>query len=194
MKTRQEKKEQTRSNIRGSAKQLFISQGFAQTTMRQIAKEAGVALGTSFVHFKDKHAILEDILFEDIERVVGQAFVTLPKDNDALEQLLHLAKELYSYYKRNPELSRELLKNNFFNPSEENDFSKQIHDFIITISQIIKVGQEKGSINQRKDAGLTARAFMAFYLIVLTALLREEVQTVEEALDMLEQLCQTIFT
>ena len=146
MTTRQEQKEQTRSIIRENAKQLFISQGFAQTTMRQIATRAGVALGTSFVHFKDKQAILEDILFEDIERVVSQAFATLAGDKEPLEQFLHLAKQLYSYYIKNLELSRELLKNNFFNPSMENDFSKQINDFITAISQIIKAGQEKNSI------------------------------------------------
>jgi len=120
--TRQEQKLQTRHSIRENAKELFKTQGFAATTSRQIASKAGVALGTIFVHFSDKQAILEDILFEDIETVVKEAFATLPKHETALKQLLHLAEQLYRYYFKHLDLSRELLKNNFFNKEDDKQF------------------------------------------------------------------------
>jgi len=44
----------TRAEIIGVSHRLFLLQGFHGTTMRQIAKNAGVALGSLYNHFADK--------------------------------------------------------------------------------------------------------------------------------------------
>lgn len=188
MNKRQEQKNQTRFTIRESAKQLFNKQGFEGTTSRQIAKQAGVALGTIFVHFKDKNAILEDILFEDIESVVQQAFTTLSQEKSTVKQLKHLAQALYSYYLKQPELSLMLLQNSLFKPEENAEFSYQVKQFINAITQLIKQGQQNAHVNQSKDASLLATTFMATYLFVLMGLLREELPSLEQALEQLELL------
>ncbi len=44
----------TRAEIIGVSHRLFLLQGYHGTTMRQIAKNAGVALGSLYNHFTDK--------------------------------------------------------------------------------------------------------------------------------------------
>lgn len=52
------KAEETRARILSAALELFRRQGFAQTTMREIAAEAGVALGSAYYYFDSKEALV----------------------------------------------------------------------------------------------------------------------------------------
>lgn len=57
--TRARQKEQTRERILVAARSLFAQAGYQDTTLRQIAKAAGVSVGALFTTFEGK----EDILF-----------------------------------------------------------------------------------------------------------------------------------
>jgi AcrR family transcriptional regulator len=50
--------EDTRLKIYDSALQLFREKGFEQTTMRDIARKGGVALGAAYYYFSSKEAIV----------------------------------------------------------------------------------------------------------------------------------------
>jgi AcrR family transcriptional regulator len=52
------KAEETRSRILAAALDLFRRRGFDQTTMREIANEAGVALGSAYYYFASKEALV----------------------------------------------------------------------------------------------------------------------------------------
>lgn len=52
------KAEETRSRILAVALELFRQRGFDQTTMREIATEAGVALGSAYYYFASKEALV----------------------------------------------------------------------------------------------------------------------------------------
>ena len=53
--------EQTRTAILQAAHDLFIKQGYHGTSMRQIAKEADIALGGLYNHFVSKEAVFEAV-------------------------------------------------------------------------------------------------------------------------------------
>jgi len=52
------KAEETRRRIYEAALQMFREKGFEQTTMRDIARQAGVALGAAYYYFDSKDAIV----------------------------------------------------------------------------------------------------------------------------------------
>ena len=52
------KAEETRRRIYEAAMQMFREKGFEQTTMRDIARQAGVALGAAYYYFSSKDAIV----------------------------------------------------------------------------------------------------------------------------------------
>ena len=53
--------EQTRTAILQAAHDLFIKQGYHGTSMRQIAREANIALGGLYNHFTSKEAVFEAV-------------------------------------------------------------------------------------------------------------------------------------
>jgi AcrR family transcriptional regulator len=59
----------SRQQIVSAAHRLFLEQGFHGTTMRQIAKESGMALGSLYNHFVDK---------DDLFRAVFEAYNPYP--------------------------------------------------------------------------------------------------------------------
>jgi AcrR family transcriptional regulator len=60
----QTKGERTHQALLEAAYVLFLEQGFAATSMRQIAKKAGLALGGIYNHFSSKEAIFSELILE----------------------------------------------------------------------------------------------------------------------------------
>lgn len=58
------KGERTRQTILEAAYELFLEQGYAATSMRQIAERAGLALGGIYNHFDGKEAIFADLIID----------------------------------------------------------------------------------------------------------------------------------
>jgi AcrR family transcriptional regulator len=60
--SRQEQKRATRRSLRRAAARCFADRGFRDTNVADIARAAGVAHGTFYVHFANKEALLDDLL------------------------------------------------------------------------------------------------------------------------------------
>ena len=60
----QTKGERTRLQIEDAAIELFMENGYHATSMRQISKHAGLALGGIYNHFKSKDEIFEAIIVD----------------------------------------------------------------------------------------------------------------------------------
>jgi AcrR family transcriptional regulator len=58
------KGERTRQGIMEAAYELFLIQGYAATSMRQIAKRANLALGGIYNHFASKEAIFSELIMD----------------------------------------------------------------------------------------------------------------------------------
>jgi AcrR family transcriptional regulator len=65
------KAEVTRQHVLDTALALFRKKGFDATTMRDIAKEAGLALGAAYYHFPSKDALL--FAFYDANQAATEA-------------------------------------------------------------------------------------------------------------------------
>ena len=57
---------ETRRLLLDAAMQLFAEQGVARTRAADISRAAGVAVGTLYLHFADKEALLRQILFRGL--------------------------------------------------------------------------------------------------------------------------------
>ena len=88
MNRREASKLETRRLILAAARKLFRSRGVAHSTMREIARTAGVSPASVVVHFKNKIALMEAALFEDIDRTIDAAVMSLPPDADMATGLL----------------------------------------------------------------------------------------------------------
>ena len=60
---------ETRRRLIEAGTKLFARRGFARTRATDISREAGVAVGTLYVHFTDKEDLLREILFRGFEEM-----------------------------------------------------------------------------------------------------------------------------
>ncbi|TAK13786.1 MAG: TetR/AcrR family transcriptional regulator [Anaerolineae bacterium] len=58
------KGDRTRAEVLGAAHDLFVSNGYHGTSMRQIAERAGLALGGIYNHFGSKEQIFKEIIIK----------------------------------------------------------------------------------------------------------------------------------
>ena len=75
---RAERTAERRQAIIEAAMEEFISRGFAATRLDDIAKRAGVAKGTIYLHFKDKESMFEELIRTAIVPLVGRMQGPLP--------------------------------------------------------------------------------------------------------------------
>lgn len=75
--TRQSQKEATRQRVLAAARDLFDTHGYQGTTIREIARHAGVAVGSVFTTFASKGEILSEVmqarldpLYAELDRVM----------------------------------------------------------------------------------------------------------------------------
>jgi AcrR family transcriptional regulator len=85
-------KEDTARSILDAAMKLFAEHGYAGTTTRAIADEAGVNEVTLFRHFGSKAGILRSLGERIAERAAASAVAASPDPEDVRATLLHLAR------------------------------------------------------------------------------------------------------
>src|SRR3954470_19508698 len=69
---RAERAAERRRDIIEAALDEFIARGFAATRRDDIARRAGVAKGTIYLHFKDKESMFEELIRTSIVPLVGR--------------------------------------------------------------------------------------------------------------------------
>lgn len=79
-------KEALKMLILKGAKKLFLEKGIEQTTIRNIADEIEYSVGTVYVYFKDKNAILHDLHSIGFQELGGY-FQELSSVEDPMERL-----------------------------------------------------------------------------------------------------------
>ncbi|MDL9937830.1 TetR family transcriptional regulator [Gordonia sp. ABSL1-1] len=90
---RERHKIRTRAAIRNAAMRLFEQQGYAQTTVEQIAREAEVSHTTFFRYFASKEQV---VISDDNDEARGQAIAQLPSGLGRFELLRALLRASYA--------------------------------------------------------------------------------------------------
>ncbi|WP_339034491.1 TetR/AcrR family transcriptional regulator [Bradyrhizobium symbiodeficiens] len=79
--------QERRAAIVDAAMEEFIARGFAATRLDDIAKRAGVAKGTIYLHFKDKESMFEELVRIIIVPVVAR-LTALPPPTGSVRDLI----------------------------------------------------------------------------------------------------------
>ena len=90
---RERKKARTRAAIRQQAMRLFREQGFAATTVDQIAEAADVSQSTFFRYFRTKEDV---VLQDDYDPRAVEAFKAQPPELPPLAAIRNAIKAVYS--------------------------------------------------------------------------------------------------
>ncbi len=81
--TRSQQAERNRAAIAAAALEIFTSKGFASARIEDVARRAGVAKGTIYLHFENKEALFEAIVQETILPAVDGLGASEPEPDES---------------------------------------------------------------------------------------------------------------
>ena len=126
-----------RKHIVETAAICFIEQGFHQTSIRDIAKRAGISLGNLYNHFESKTALIGEIASLEADDLI-QIRTVLEHDGPALERLNAFVAAYFDYVSRpeNAVLTAEITAEAMRSPQIAKGFSdnrRRIIDAVIDV-------------------------------------------------------------
>jgi AcrR family transcriptional regulator len=86
--SRAERAAERRGAIIEAAMDEFIARGFAATRLDDIARRAGVAKGTIYLHFKDKESMFEELIRTAIVPLVTRLWGTPPQPGASVRDMV----------------------------------------------------------------------------------------------------------
>ena len=101
-------KEDLRELILQGAKTLFVEKGIEQTTIRSIANAINYSVGTVYVYFKNKDAILHALHTQGFMELSGQ-FSVLSSVSDPMERLRAMGRVYIKYALQHPDMYNLML-------------------------------------------------------------------------------------
>ena len=97
------RKAETRGRIVAAARRLFAAQGVEQTTIREIAAEADIALGGFYNYFETKEAVLAALLRETLDEQLEFLIVRQDQVDDVAEQVSIAHRHLLAAVREDPD-------------------------------------------------------------------------------------------
>jgi AcrR family transcriptional regulator len=161
---RQLRADDTRARLFAAATELFATRGYHETTVDAIAKRAGVAKGTFFVHFATKDAVITDLVRIQTRAAKKARQAALPRG--PLAALRATVLMLGEQAGLSRELSRAVLAATLDNAGVAGDADalfNEVFDVMIGDARAAAAAGELGRAKGR-DGELLARALMASYL------------------------------
>ncbi|HJQ83248.1 MAG TPA: TetR/AcrR family transcriptional regulator [Candidatus Binatia bacterium] len=162
---------ETREKILETATRLFSGQGYTNTSLSQVAKEAQVSKALIFWHFESKEKLFRTAL----QRTLEPYFINVVDDLEGLsefDQITRLIDEYYSFVSRNMYSVKFLVSLMLRDDQHPDDLVGHMNElhrvYHNLLADIIDSGRQKGlfraSVNPRLDAGLIMTALHGILL------------------------------
>ncbi len=138
-----------RERILKAAIKVFARDGFFHAKVEEIAKEAGVATGTTYLYFENKDDILISIFEEEMQPIIEAMKAELNSKQTAREKILCFVNLHFEMIQNNPDMAQLL-------EVELRQSSKFIHgydgtkfkEYLNVISAALEEGQAKEEFRQ----------------------------------------------
>jgi TetR/AcrR family acrAB operon transcriptional repressor len=168
MKRTKEEAALTRQAVLDGAKTIISKKGYNQTTLEEIAKEAGVTRGAIYWHFKNKLEIFQAIIDEYYQSSRERVETILNAGYNPLETFSRLMKELFLII--SDDLQYRIIEEvNFFRYEKRRELTclyDQHQDKVAEMKQTIKdlviKGIESGEFNRKQDPDITVIAMLSY--------------------------------
>jgi len=144
--------------ILNAAKQVFAQEGFYNSKVSEIAREAHVADGTIYLYFKNKDDILISLFEEELNAIITTVKEKIKDIDDPREQLIKFCDNHLSMVESDKALAEviqvELRQSNKFMREYKN---KHFLAYLNIIAEIVAQGQEQGIFRDHLKPDICAR-------------------------------------
>ncbi len=145
---------------------LFASQGISRARAADIARAASVAVGTLYLHFKDKDGLLREVLVVGIGKLRGPLGVlTEAHDRPFADTIRRHVEVMVDFVVQHGDLARVM-----FHPEVcRAPIGADVVDFMtLTAENLLREGMATGDIRHDIDAIVASQALVGMLLHVLS--------------------------
>jgi AcrR family transcriptional regulator len=180
--------------IQDDARQLFGTQGFDNTSTREIASVAGVGLATLFLYASDKRDLLFLAANDDLEALTATAFADVDYDSPLLSQLIKSFGCFFKFYNKNRQFSRDLLRElTFFTSGHQSiRFQSTRRVTIASVARVVAQARTRGRVNCIFSDEDIAEAIFYIFAADVRRWLGQEKSTIRSGMDHLKTLLSIV--
>lgn len=155
-----------RERILNVAIKEFADNGFENTSIQQIAKKAGISVGSIYKYFENKETMFSMVVHEGMSSLEELLMSLADSSEDILVKAETIIRELLKYSRKNPELIKLYCQLTTSDNSEFlNGISQRIEAvsasiYTVTISKAQETGDVRDDINPAFFAFLLDNIFM----------------------------------
>jgi AcrR family transcriptional regulator len=155
---------ETRARLLESGRALFAANGLHRVTSHEIARGAGVAAGTFYLHFRDKESLFREIIYAAIERLRSRLDQAQLEASDSVDAVRAHAEALVSFAEENADLVRIVFGRNHEDPELESEILDELAG---TGAALIRARMDAGVANPALDPQLAAQALTGMFTRVI---------------------------
>ena len=185
------KSQRTASRMADAASKRFFSRGFDDTTIAQIAADAGVAPGTVMLHFGSKSDLATAAFSNEIGALVAEAtqISQARRTGDVGEDLATFIRPLYTWYRKHGDVAPALLQESLFSQGQWADhYTATVAKTVEVLATIAAPHLPEGS-----DLATVGEGLLADYLLTLLRGLQGDYSNVTEQVERFVSLALTRF-
>jgi TetR/AcrR family transcriptional regulator, cholesterol catabolism regulator len=163
---RAKQKSETRDRVLAAARKLFEARGYSEVTVRMIADDAGIAVGSVFTSFESKDDLLIEIVCEDFARLAPILTQRLGADRgrSLADRIAYAYKPAAAYDITHLSKFREVMANGWVRTDDqEARFQAVIAPLETMLTNEIKAAQIAGEISAGRDPALLTDMICKLY-------------------------------
>ena len=188
---RETKKEATKKKILDVSLQLFQKMGFGRTTMRDIAKKCGIALGTTYNYFPTKEHIAHYFFERALDEVMERYRKEEPSDAPLEERiflLLSIELEKITPYEEflNLIVTHAVLPTSRLHPFSM-DSQRLKMKYLDFVGGLFEAAKEKGEFSSLGFDSMILSAFWVFHLGIMMFWMNDQSRRKEDTYILLDK-------
>ncbi len=161
---RAQKHAELRQRIYDAALALFRRKGIAGATIREIAREARVGVGTFFNYFGGKEGVLAELGRQRQERLEALAADPALAAQPTLARIERIMRALVEGMEEEPTLTRAVVRAALTSPSFFHGERGRFLALVALLAGILREGQARGEVAADCDAEVAAQLLISTYV------------------------------
>lgn len=170
---RERKKRLRMQRILAAARLRFIRQGFHDTTIQDIARDAGIGLGTLYLYARSKEDLLVLVFRETLLEMIDSAYARIPAELAIVDQVLAFFATHIAWHRAHETLARTVLKELSFpgTPQRRDDVRLIMQATCTRLTELLGRAQARGQLAPGKPAATVVSSIFGLYFHHLQGLL-----------------------
>jgi AcrR family transcriptional regulator len=152
----QARSRKTREKILKAAEDLFEAKGFESTTSSTIARRAGVSVGSFYLYFPDKHAVLMEIFHLSVDEIFSTAMEGLRPEHwqktDLRKGIRALIAGVLGSRSVSPGIQRILQERYFKDEAIKSEMDRIQEQSVDAIQRLLKFLSKRVRVRDRQAA------------------------------------------